>query len=266
MRLTIEHSTRFRYDVAPSYGLLQLRMVPQGSAAQKVHNWDLSLTGARQQARFQDQHSNWVDLIELLPDAREIEIKVSGMVETLSGDGILGRHFQSMPLWFYQRQTALTQPDDDILDLLGGPASSFTPDLTSLHALSHAIREKVAYTQGVTQVSTRAADALARAQGVCQDHAHIFLSAARAAGLPARYVSGYLMMNDQIDQDASHAWAEAHLEGLGWVAFDVSNGISPDQRYVRIAHGLDYADVAPSKGVTLGAQRENLIVSIQVQQ
>lgn len=266
MRLTIEHSTRFRYDVAPSYGLLQLRMAPQGSAAQKVHAWDLELTGARRQARFQDQHSNWVDLIELLPDAQQVEIKASGIIETLSGDGILGRHFQSMPLWFYLRQTVLTQPDNEILALLGGSVSDLTPDLASLHALSHSIRDKVAYTQGATQVSTRAADALARAQGVCQDHAHIFLSAARAAGLPARYVSGYLMMDDRIDQDASHAWAEVYLEGLGWVAFDISNGISPDQRYVRIAHGLDYADVAPSKGVTLGAQRENLIVSIQVQQ
>jgi len=72
-------------------------------------------------------------------------------------------------------------------------------------------------------------------QGVCQDHTHIFISAARELGYPARYISGYLMMNDRIDQEASHAWAEAYVEGLGWVGFDVSNGISPDERYVQSA-------------------------------
>ncbi len=73
-------------------------------------------------------------------------------------------------------------------------------------------------------------------------------------------------MDDRTQQEASHAWVEVFVEGLGWVGFDVSNGISPDERYVQLAYGLDYNDAAPTRGVTLGAQRENLIVSIQVQQ
>ena len=101
---------------------------------------------------------------------------------------------------------------------------------------------------------------------MCQDHSHVFLGTVRALGFPARYVSGYLMMNDRVDQDASHAWAEAHVEGLGWVGFDISNGISPDERYVRIARGLDYGDALPAKGVVIGARDETLVVSIQVQQ
>ncbi|MEL6858063.1 MAG: transglutaminase family protein [Pseudomonadota bacterium] len=266
MQLAINHTTSFEYDVAPSYGLLQVRMVPQGGASQKIIAWDMALKGARQQANFLDQHGNRVDLIELLPDQSQVDITVSGQVETLSDDGILGRHFQSMPLWFYQRQTALTAPSDGIIALAAPLRGSEAPGLADLHALSRAIGDQVAYTTGATGVTTTAAEALIAAQGVCQDHAHIFLSAVRTLGLPARYVSGYLMMDDRTDQDASHAWAEVHLDGLGWVGFDVSNGISPDRRYVRIAQGLDYADVAPSKGVTLGAERENLIVSIQVQQ
>ncbi len=266
MQLAINHTTSFEYDVAPTYGLLQVRMVPQGGTTQQILAWDMAMTGARQQANFFDQHGNRVDLIELLPDQTRVEISVSGHVETLSEDGVLGRHFQSMPLWFYQRQTALTVPSDEIAVLANPLRGDETFSVSGLHALSQAIRDQVAYTTGATGVSTTAAEALIAAQGVCQDHAHIFLSAVRTLGLPARYVSGYLMMDDRTDQDASHAWAEVHLDGLGWVGFDVSNGISPDQRYVRIAQGLDYADVAPTKGVTLGAQRENLIVSIQVQQ
>ena len=84
--------------------------------------------------------------------------------------------------------------------------------------------------------------------GVCQDHAHIFVAAARSLGYPARYVSGYLLMDDANTEEASHAWAEAHVDGLGWVGFDISNGISPDTRYVRVATGLDYAQAAPVTG------------------
>jgi transglutaminase-like putative cysteine protease len=86
-------------------------------------------------------------------------------------------------------------------------------------------------------------------------------------GYPARYVSGYLMMNDRVHQDASHAWAEAHVDGVGWVGFDVSNGISPDARYVRVATGLDYREAAPISGLRFGAMVEKrLSIDIQVQQ
>jgi transglutaminase-like putative cysteine protease len=124
----------------------------------------------------------------------------------------------------------------------------------------------VPYGQAATFAGTTAEDALAAGGGVCQDHAQIFVSAARLTGVPARYVSGYLMMNDRIDQDASHAWAEAHIDGLGWVGFDVSNHISPDERYVRIATGRDSRDASPISGVRIGAASESMIVSLQIQQ
>ena len=122
------------------------------------------------------------------------------------------------------------------------------------------------YATGQTYTETTAEGALAGGAGVCQDHAHIMISAARVAGMPARYVSGYLLLDDRIDQDASHAWAEVHLPTLGWVGFDVSNGISPDMRYVRIAIGRDARDAAPIQGLRMGPGDESLIVTLQVQQ
>ena len=103
-------------------------------------------------------------------------------------------------------------------------------------------------------------------RGVCQDHAHIFIACARHLDYPARYVSGYLMMDDTTDQTAMHAWAEAYIEGLGWVGFDVSNGISPDARYVRVATGLDYSDASPITGMRIGGLSETLGVQIKVVQ
>ena len=124
----------------------------------------------------------------------------------------------------------------------------------------------MAYEVGTSQSETRAEDAIAEGKGVCQDHAHIFIAAAREMGFPARYVSGYLMMDDRIEQDATHAWAEAHVDGLGWVGFDVSNQICPDTRYVRVATGLDYQGAAPVTGTRYGGAGETLSVAIEVAQ
>lgn len=266
MRLRVEHTTCYRYAVPASYALLQLRVRPQTSATQTVEDWQVALEGARHQTRFTDQYGNLVDLVEPLPDAHQVDISVGGLVETRGDDGVAGPHRHSMPIWFYRRQTPLTAAAGRVRGLLKGLGDIGPDPVAGCHTLSGVIREHVAYTPGETHVGTTAEDALAQGSGVCQDHTHVFLSAARALGLPARYVSGYLMMNDRVDQEASHAWAEVSLEGLGWVGFDVSNGISPDRRYIRLAHGLDYRDVAPTSGITIGAHAENLVVSIQVQQ
>ena len=145
------------------------------------------------------------------------------------------------------------------------PASDTRKPLDFLHALSALIRERVAYEAGRTHSATTAEEAIGQAAGVCQDHAHIFIGAARASGVPARYVSGYLLMDDRIEQEATHAWAEAHVEGLGWVGFDVSNGISPDPRYVRVATGSDYRDAAPITGISIGASEQVLTVGVAVE-
>jgi transglutaminase-like putative cysteine protease len=122
------------------------------------------------------------------------------------------------------------------------------------------------YDLGRTDADTTGEAALSAGHGVCQDHAHAFIACARLLGFPARYVSGYLKMTDSSDQDAGHAWAEAHVDGLGWVGFDISNGISPDERYVRLATGLDYAEAAPTHGLAHGNAASGLSVAVQVQQ
>ncbi len=122
------------------------------------------------------------------------------------------------------------------------------------------------YVTGKSELDWTAEDVLTQAVGVCQDHAHVFIASARHMGVPARYVSGYLLMDDRIKQEATHAWAEAWLPDLGWVGFDVSNAQSPDTRYVRIATGLDYFDAAPVSGMRFGKSGERMTVEVEVQQ
>jgi transglutaminase-like putative cysteine protease len=118
---------------------------------------------------------------------------------------------------------------------------------------------------GATTPDHTAAAAWAQKQGVCQDHAQIFIACARRLGIPARYVSGHLHRRDGvIDQDAAHAWAEAHVEGLGWVGFDPANGVCPTEHYVRVACGLDALGATPIRGTSYGGGGERMTVALRV--
>jgi len=267
MRLRIEHRTEYSYAQAASYALLQLRMRPKSNAVQSVEEWTLNLDGALQHARFTDQYGTEIDLIEPLPGSQTIIITMSGVVETRTPTQIPPPGPELMNPNFYLRTTDLTEATEEVAKLGEWTSKSDIVDIGDLHALSARILETMPYESGTTDVFTPAGDALARGSGVCQDHTHVFLAAARAMGVPSRYVSGYLMMDDESEQTASHAWAESYVDGLGWIGFDIPNGISPDERYVKIAHGLDYNDCTPTRGIVIGPQSTaDLTVSIQVQQ
>lgn len=266
MLLKISHRTQYQYESAVPYALQELRLAPVTSPGQTVTSWNTHIDGAKVEVEFTDQHNNKVVLLSFEPDRKTIEIFSEGEIETSDTGGIIGRHTGFAPLWYFLHASKLTKAGPRIHALVKALRSDFDNDVTRLHALSGLIIQAVAYETGKTGAETTGEGAMELACGVCQDHAHIFIAAARLLGYPARYVSGYLMMDGIIDQDASHAWAEAHIEGLGWVGFDVSNGISPDERYIRVATGLDYKQAAPISGIIFGGHEESMNVSLQVQQ
>ncbi len=266
MTLSIRHTTHYAFAQPVVHALQRLRLTPKETQGQRIIDWSMALENAHAELEYDDQHFNHVTLIALDPGAREVTVTCAGTVETDDNAGVIGRHSGHLPLWSFLRQTALTRPGAKLRALLrevSGPINEAPLDF--LHALSALIRDRVAYEAGRTHSATTAEEAMQHGYGVCQDHAHIFIGAARAAGIPARYISGYLMMDDRIEQEATHAWAEAHVEGLGWVGFDVSNGICPDPRYVRVATGSDYRDAAPITGISIGATAEVLTVGVAVE-
>lgn len=265
MKLSISHTTTYSYDTPVSYGLQQVRLTPVSDRQQSVLHWDMTVQGGKKELTCEDQYQNHCTLVQADAQATQVVLTVAGEVETHTSDGIYGKVYGPAPLWHFRQNTLRTTAGAGIAELsqlITNPSG----DLGELHALSDKILMAVPYTHAITNVKTTAEDALRLGGGVCQDHAQIFISALRHAGVPARYVSGYLMMDDQVDQDATHAWAEAHIEGLGWVAFDVSNGISPDERYVRLAVGCDSTDAAPVSGMRMGSAFETMSVTLQVQQ
>ncbi len=267
MRLKINYTTTYTYDAPVPYALQQLRMTPRNARGQEIIRWDLSVIGGTKQVTFEDQFRNITELISMNTDATSIEIRCEGEVDTSNHNGVVGKHKGFAPLWLFQSPTDFTHPGPQIRKLVTKVRhEGLDNDLKSLHFLSSAIGAAVKYESGKTDSTTDAEEAFVAGHGVCQDHSHIMIAAARLLGFPARYVSGYLMMNDRIDQDASHAWCEIWVDELGWVGFDVSNGISPDERYVRVAIGRDYKDASPVRGIRMGHSKEELCVSLQVQQ
>ncbi len=266
MRLKIAHQTTYHYDIPVTYALQQLRMTPKSRPGQTVLSWDIAIEGGRKELEFDDQNNNHVVLVSIEAGRQNIGFYCQGEVETTDNAGVIGQHGGYAPLWYFMRPTALTQPGTHMDALLSNLAGDFDGDIARLHALSAMIAGRVTYATYETHAQTTSEQALEAGRGVCQDHAHVFVTAARQLGYPARYVSGYLMMDDRVEQDATHAWAEVHVIGIGWVSFDISNGISPDERYVRIATGLDYKDAAPISGMRFGSSDESMIVTLQVQQ
>ena len=264
MKLKISHSNTYSYDAPVNYALQQVRLMPVNNIQQTVQNWDIEIEGGKRELSFDDHHGNRTFTVSLNPGNSSIIVKASGTVETHDSSGILGFVHGCLPLWHFRQFTKRTKPGKGIRTL--SKIIDANDQLSSLHELSREILSIASYQKGQTFVDTIAEDALSLGSGVCQDHSQIFISATRQAGIPARYVSGYLMMNDRIEQEATHAWAEAYVDKLGWVGFDVSNGISPDERYVRLATGLDSKGASPISGIRLGSAVESMIVTLQIQQ
>lgn len=265
MKLKISHTTTYNYDAPVDYSLQQVRLTPLTDHTQTVLAWSTHISGGAEELVFQDQFQNHTQLVQAENGANALQITVAGEVETHDTNGIYGPKYGTAPLWYFARPTQRTTAGKGIA-ALAQSLKHTGGNVDALHRLSQDILAAVPYIHAATTVETTAEDALQAGGGVCQDHAQIFIAALRHAGIPARYISGYLLLDDRIDQDATHAWAEAHIDGLGWVAFDVSNGISADARYVRLAVGCDSRDAAPISGLRMGNAAEQMSVTLQVQQ
>lgn len=263
MRIAIRHTSHYQYDQPVPYALQRLRLRPQSCPGQTVIDWQVTVDGVEPNVSYVDGLGNRVDFVRHERNKREIVIVAAGTVDTEDRAGIFGAVDGVAPSWVFERETPLTLAGERV-KALAADLRSEDAQIQSLHALMGTIHDRIAYQPGTTEVSTDAETALLNRQGVCQDHAHVFIAVARALHVPARYVSGYLLMDGVATQTASHAWAEAYLDGLGWVGFDAANNTCPDERYVRIATGLDYRDAMPVSGIRTGQGAETLTVEISV--
>ena len=262
MRLSVRHATRYAYDPPALRADLRLRLFPSRFDGQKRGRWTVSVNGAEVRPLFVNAYGDEETVWRTDQEQALIEIVAEGVVETSDAAGVMrGLGDQSRPAVFL-RETKLTAPSREILELARASAAGTVLD--TLHELSQNVRTAVDYVQNVTDANTSAADVLKNGKGgVCQDHAHVFIAAARLADIPARYVAGYLSPG-LVGRQESHAWAEAYVPDLGWVGFDPSNRQSPTDAYIRLCSGLDAADAAPLRGWVSASVRETLAVEVDV--
>ncbi len=265
MLLQIEHRTTYRYDQPMRHVTQSMRMQPSRFEGQRVIDWNIGVEGASFGSALTDGAGDQLITMSLFGPVSELVIVVAGTVETIDCAGVLRGHRESVSPRAYLRTAPSIRPDE-ALRTLAAQALSGSSDgdgLDRAHRLATAVADAIEYQPGVTHAQTTAAQALAEGRGVCQDHAHALIAAAHSAGLPARYVIGYLHSSaDGEAHQASHAWAEIHVDTIGWVGFDAANRCCPDERYVRLGSGQDAQQAAPIRGVSRGVGVECMQVDL----
>jgi len=267
MRLSVLHRTTYSFDAPMRWVTQSHRLTPADSASQRVIDWSIAVEGAEPGAAFTDGAGDRVTTLSLAGPVEGFDVVVAGRVETGDTAGVLRDHREVISPRVYLVPTGPTHPTGALRDLAAAALAGADPGdvLGRAHRLSEAVSDAIAFEPGATDAHTTAAEALERGSGVCQDHAHALIALAHAAEMPARYVSGYLLARaDGSPEEASHAWAEIHVPGLGWVGFDAANRCCPDARYIRLGSGRDARAAAPIRGLSRGGGVEAMDVSVTV--
>lgn len=259
MILTINHETVYRYDSAARHSTQYLRLTPQDTDGQRVLEWHLDLP--KPAFATTDSHGNVLHVLTLDMPHTEIRIRAVGIVETDNGERVVHGAGDPRP---YVRPTPLTAMSPLMISFAEGYRAGIGT-LEGLDALAQAVHAGMTYDPGATAPETTAAEAFLLARGVCQDYTHVFVACCRHLGVPARYVSGYLHAGQQAfgGQQATHAWAEAWLDGRWW-SFDLVNRSRAGAGHLKLAVGMDYHDACPVRGVRRGGGEESMVADVRV--
>jgi transglutaminase-like putative cysteine protease len=285
-RYKLAHVTLFSYDGPVSESYNELRLRPRHDETQSCLSFRLTTTPFSKPAAHLDYFNNWVHQFHILPEHRELRVESEAIVLVHPTPPYAG---EAAPLRELDKR--LDELRDEYYDWLA--PSQYCPVLPALNVLTQevearcdgtvrgfadtaatVINEQFTYRPGATHVHSSVEDCLATRAGVCQDFSHLLIALLRQRGLPARYVSGYLVprqspdaqsaMENVIGGQASHAWVQANIPDLGWIGLDPTVGYFVDEQHILVARGRDYGDVPPVRGVYKGHAGQSLSVDVLV--
>jgi len=266
MRLLIEHQTEYRFTQPQARVVQMLRMTPSSHIGQNIVDWHIDLDCDARLKHSTDGFGNIVSMLYLAGPVERIGLRVTGEVLTEDRAGAVSGTIEALPPAVFTRATELTAACAEIHDIARefGPASGDV--LTRAHALNSAVHGLIRCTAQRSTDIRPVTEIIAARSGCSMDMAHVLVAAARAAGFPARFVTGYIYRDDPDHghRQAPHFWAELDVPGYGWIGFDPANDQCPDDRYVRVAKGLDFRDAAPISGARVGGGHEVLNVGVDV--
>jgi transglutaminase-like putative cysteine protease len=285
-RYRLFHITEFQYDGPVSESYNEVRLRPMQDEMQSCLSFRLNTEPMSSASSYLDFFGNWVHQFNILRDHRSLKVEAECVVlvhapKLPAADGMPMRKLTEM-----QEELA-----DEFYDLLA--PCQFIPHTRELSALAELaeheadgsvggfviaavklIHSRFKYEKGATRVNSSIQDSLQSGSGVCQDFSHLLIGLARVRGLPARYVSGYLVpkkaveanasVEEVIGGQASHAWAEIYIPHVGWVGEDPTLGRATGLQHIRVAYGRDYGDVPPVRGVYKGHAGQRLSVDVRV--
>ena len=272
--LRLEHRSGYRYgdEVTASYN--EARMTPLTTDRQTTVESRVEVDPRTRSYRYLDYWATVVDAFDIHVPHSTLTVTATSVVETteapsqpadpgwelLTSEPVLDRYAE------FLAPTPYTPAAPELVDLAAELRNGWGPGAT-VDAVSRFVRNRLSYRTGVTEVSSSALEALHHEAGVCQDFAHLSIALLRAAGVPARYASGYLHTGkdarpgDTVSGE-SHAWVEAWLGD--WWAFDPTNGVAVGERHALVGRGRDYGDVPPLKGVHSIGAPESLDVEVRI--
>lgn len=278
-RLSVLHRTTFHYSTPVTHSVNALHLEPRTFPYQKTISAIIRVLPATRLQRFSDLFQNVTHHFELPQPHQKLEIesriKVCNLPLDLKSDcltatleGYRDSEIRER-IWPFVQETRRVAKWPEVwrqaLDLTRGQTSVYEKSM----AIMHWIHEQFRYEPGATAVNTSLREAFELKRGVCQDFTHVMLGMCRAVGIAARYASGYLYngpADTLVGAQASHAWCEVYLPHAGWIGFDPTNRTLADERYVKVAVGRDYDDVAPVTGTYLGSGHCRMEVVVAVEQ
>ncbi|QHW30678.1 transglutaminase family protein [Paenibacillus rhizovicinus] len=289
MKLYISHTTKYAYSETVTDSVNEIRLTPFTNEQQSCYQHSISVEPNASLLSYDDYFGNRVHVFSVNHQHRKLTIRSQMTVVTREAVKP-PRGKDAMP----PKESWEWLTDEKAVNrfaeyLLPTDYTGITPEVAAfaeatirneaseerigvyswLLAVSNKIRSEFVYDPEATNVHTIAGDMMHRRRGVCQDFAHLMIAACRSKGVPTRYVSGYHFIGDlqggSVDfQQASHAWVEAYVPGLGWCGFDPTNDALVGERYVKLGHGRDYKDIVPVKGVYMGTSDAALEVTVDV--
>lgn len=264
MRLSVDHRTTYRFTAPQARVVQLLRMTPGNTHDQTVASWRVHVDCDARMREGRDGFGNLVTMLYAEGPLTDIEIALHGEVVTSHSDGVVLGAVETLAPALYLRATEATAADAAIADWAAGAAGDATA-ISRLNRLNRGLHARFAVERERRGLVRSARETFAGKTATPRDLAQLFCVAARSLGVPARFVSGYhLWETDGEHRPAPHGWAEAHVDGTGWIGFDPTTGQSPMDSYVRVAVALDAAGAAPVAGSRLGAGAEELDVDVTV--
>ena len=264
MIFSIYHLTNYFYSSSVSKLVQSLKLYPTKCLNQKILEWQISCNNKVLESSHQDSLGHQIFNIYNNNFSGEQAIISEGKIETKNFQGVVrGLSEKVNPICFL-RNTRLTKPGKKIIEL-SKKIKQKKNIINFCHELNLLVADAISFKTGSTNNDTTAEQSLLQKKGVCQDYAHILISLARFFSIPARYVNGYLMEDNNTDNYSTHAWVELNIESLGWVGFDPSHKKCIDENYIRISCGYDFIDASPIKGVKLNySGDENLSFKLKI--